>query len=253
MIEASVCIITLNEEKNIDRTLQSVKDFAEIIIVDSGSTDRTLEIARRFTTNIYHQEWLGFSQQKIYASSLCTKDYIFSIDADEVPDETLLNEIRFLLEKKDFDALSVGINNKFLGKFASPLTKRNRRVKFYHSKKGAYTKKIIHETIKMSKSARIKEAKGILYDYGTDLLEQKIKKINDYSSLRVDEKIMQKKSYSIFKLYFIFPLFFFKFYFIKRNIFCGIRGFIEALHVAFYAFLKEAKLYERKIKKNNRF
>ena len=74
MIKASVYIICKNEEKHIKRVLESVKNFDEIIIVDSGSTDNTLEIAKNYTKNIHHQDWIGFAKQKEYARSLCSNE-----------------------------------------------------------------------------------------------------------------------------------------------------------------------------------
>ncbi|MBD3830925.1 MAG: glycosyltransferase family 2 protein, partial [Arcobacter sp.] len=82
-IKASAYIICQNEEKHIQRVLESVKDFDEIIIVDSGSTDKTLEIAKEYTDKIYHQEWLGYSGQKEYAKNLCTNEWVLNLDADE--------------------------------------------------------------------------------------------------------------------------------------------------------------------------
>jgi glycosyltransferase involved in cell wall biosynthesis len=83
-IQITVCIITLNEEEALPRCLESVKSFAdEIIIVDSGSTDRTESIARAYGARFVYQEWLGYGKQKNFAFELATMKWIFSIDADE--------------------------------------------------------------------------------------------------------------------------------------------------------------------------
>jgi glycosyltransferase involved in cell wall biosynthesis len=96
----SVAIITFNEEENIGRTLASVKDIAdEIIIVDSGSTDRTVEIAKQFGAKVFVEEWKGFAAQKNSALDKCTCDWILSLDADEEVSPELQKELtRFFRE-----------------------------------------------------------------------------------------------------------------------------------------------------------
>ena len=89
-IAASVYMITLNEENNVAESLASVADFAEVIIVDSGSTDRTLAIAEGFpNVCVFHNDWPGFSEQKAYAMSLCSQPWVFNLDADELPTRRL--------------------------------------------------------------------------------------------------------------------------------------------------------------------
>lgn len=98
----SIAIITLNEERIIERTIDAIKNvktchgtsFAdEIIVVDSGSTDKTLEILKKYNVKVFHQDWLGYSDQKNLALSKCSGEWILSIDADEVINEDLKNEI----------------------------------------------------------------------------------------------------------------------------------------------------------------
>jgi glycosyltransferase involved in cell wall biosynthesis len=98
MLDLSVVIIACNEERIIGQTLEAIASFAgEIIFVDSGSTDRTLEIARQYKAQCHHQQWPGYAAQKNYALSLATKKWILSLDADEVVTEDLKKEITALL------------------------------------------------------------------------------------------------------------------------------------------------------------
>jgi glycosyltransferase involved in cell wall biosynthesis len=98
MLDLSVVIIACNEERIIGKMLEAIFPFAaEIILVDSGSTDRTLEIARLHKAQCHHQEWLGYAAQKNYALSLATKTWVLSLDADEVVTDSLSKEITTLL------------------------------------------------------------------------------------------------------------------------------------------------------------
>lgn len=242
MIDASVYIICKNEEKHIRRVLESVKDFSEIVVVDSGSSDNTLNIVKEFTNNIFHQDWLGFAKQKEYAKNLCTKDWVLNLDADEEVTTNLKNEIIKTIEENKIDGLNIKISSSFMGEFNSEKSKFNRRVRFFRKSAGYYPEKLVHESIVIN--GKIKDADGFIYDYGTLDLRTHLNKINEYSSLRAEEKFVKNKKASIVKLLFVFPLSFIKSFIIKRGFLNGFRGFIAAMNNSFYAFLKEAKLYE---------
>ncbi len=240
MIKASVYIICKNEEKHIKRVLESVKEFTEIIIVDSGSIDNTLEIAKNYTDNIYHQEWMGFAKQKEYARSLCSNEWVLNLDADEELTIELKNEIISTINENKVDGLNIKISSLYLGKFNSEKSKFNRRIRFFRKDLGYYPEKLVHESIIVN--GKIKKAKGFIYDYGTIDLKTHLDKINAYSSLRAEEKFEKNKKSSLFKLLFVFPLAFFKSYIIKRSFLNGTRGFIASMNNSFYAYLKESKL-----------
>jgi len=242
-LPVSVYIICQNESKHIQRVLKNVEDFDEVIIVDSGSTDDTLEIAKEFTENIYYQPWLGFAKQKEYAKSLCTNEWVLNLDADEEITQTLKEEIKKAIEENSIDALDIRRNCKYLDKFDHPWLKFNRRIRFFRKSKGFYPPKLVHESIVVK--GKIKKAKGFILDHGTFDLETHLHKINEYSSLRAEEKSKQKRKASLLKLLTIFPVAFLKSYILKRGFFNGIRGFIAGINNAYYAFLKEAKLYEK--------
>ena len=242
MIKASVYIICKNEEKHIKRVLESVKDFDEIVVVDSGSTDNTLNIAKEYTNKIFHQDWLGFAKQKEYAKNLCQNEWVLNLDADEQLTEELKKEIEKVIEENKIDGLNIKISSQFLGKFNSEKSKFNRRIRFFRKSAGYYPEKLVHESIVIN--GKIKDADGFIYDYGTLDLKTHINKINEYSSLRVEEKFAKNKKASVIKLLLVFPLSFIKSFIIKRGFLNGFRGFIAAMNNSFYAFLKEAKLYE---------
>ena len=97
MINLSVYIITLNEEKRLAKTLKQAQKVAdEIIVVDSGSTDKTLEIAKKHNAKIIYNEWKSYCEQKHFAETQCTNDYVLMLDADEVLSDELVKEIKTL-------------------------------------------------------------------------------------------------------------------------------------------------------------
>lgn len=244
MISASVYIICKNEEGHINRVLQSVKDFEEIIILDSGSSDNTLEIARRYTDKIYHRNFTNYADQKEYAKNLCSKEWVLNLDADEELSSELKKEIEQTIKDNNIDALNIKISSMYLGSF-NKYGRFIQRIRFFKKNMGYYPDKLVHESIKFN--GRIKSSKNFIYDYGSNKIKSHINKINNYSSLRAIEKFHKNKKSSILKLFFLFPLTFFKSYFIRRNFLNGKRGLIVSTNLAFYAFLKEAKLYELEI------
>jgi len=242
-LPVSVYIICQNEAQHIRRVLESVKEFDEIVIVDSGSTDDTLAIAKEYTDKIYYKKWLGFAGQKEYAKNLCSHEWVLNLDADEQVSPELQKEIEETIKENSTDGLDIPISSQYMGKFNHSFSKFNRRIRFFKKAKGYYPDKLVHESIVVE--GKVKKAKGFIYDYGIVNLEIHIDKINKYSSLRAQEKSEKRKKASILKLLSIMPLAFFKSYVIKRGFFNGMRGFIAAVNNAYYAFLKEAKLYEK--------
>ena len=113
----SVVVITKNEETNIERCLASVAWADEIVVVDSGSTDRTAEIARRFTQRVYDEPWRGFGAQKNLALSYATSDWVLSLDADEWVSESLREELKAAAGSASFEAWRLPRRSSFCGKF----------------------------------------------------------------------------------------------------------------------------------------
>lgn len=245
MINASVYIITLNEEEHIKKCLESVKDFAEIIIVDSGSSDKTLEIVKNYTDKITYKEFKDYSDQKEFAKNLCSNEWVLNLDADEELSDELKSEIQDIICSDSVDALEVDIADFRLKAWQIKWIKQISRVRFFKKSLGSYPPKLVHESVKVN--GKIKKAKGVIKHYGMDSLSTKLYKTNTYSTLRAKEKFQKGKKTSLIKLVFVFPAMFLKSYIIRRNFLNGKTGFIDATNNAYYAFLKEAKLYELEI------
>lgn len=246
-IPCSVYIVTLNCEPWLQRVLTSVRDFAEVIILDSGSTDRTWEIAQSFpNVRIRHQDWQGYAAQKSLALAECSQPWVLNLDGDEVLSDGLREDIIKVIAKDKIDALNTPIRDVFMGRINHPWAKANAKIRFFRRELGGYDQGIaVHEAVEVK--GRVELAKDDILHYGDEGIAGKIDKINAYSSLKSEEKDGRGKSPSPIKLLTVMPLTFLKSYIFRRNFLNGWRGFIGSVINAFYAFLKEAKLYEQRV------
>ncbi|SIS42920.1 glycosyltransferase family 2 protein [Neptunomonas antarctica] len=245
MKDISVYLVVMNEEKNIRRVLDSLKGFEDIVIVDSGSQDRTLDIAKEYTQRIYHKAWDGMAAQKEYAKSLCQHDWVLNLDADEELTSELGEQIAQLIILDDYNGASIPIREHFMGARIHDKTKKNSHIRLFRKSQGAYGDERFHESPTVQ--GAIKQLSGEINHYGEVSVEVKVDKVNRYSSGKALDKFEKGKRSSVLKLLLVFPIMFIKSYFLKRNCLNGRRGFISSMVNAFYAFLKEAKLYEREV------
>ena len=245
MIPCSVYIVTLNCGAWLQDTLESVKDFSEVIILDSGSSDDTYAIAQSFpNTKITHQDWQGYAGQKTLALAQCKNDWVLNLDGDEVLSPELKAEIESTIKTNQIDALITPINDVFLGVPNSKHTKKHAKVRFFRKSKGQYDlENKVHENVIVDgQSVR---AEGDIYHYGESSIFVKVEKNNQYSNLKAAEKFQKGKKPSLLKLSLVMPVTFLKSYFVRRSCLNGWRGFVNSMINAFYAFLKEAKLFEQ--------
>lgn len=244
-IPCSVYIVTLNCAAWLEATLKSVEDFAEVIILDSGSQDQTYAIAEKFAnTRISHQDWQGYAGQKSLALAQCQQEWVLNLDGDEVLSAELKAEIQRTIADNQIDALITPINDVFLGVPNSKHTKKHAKTRFFRKAKGHYDlANKVHENVIVDGETR--KATGDIYHYGESSIFVKVEKNNQYSELKAKEKFEKAKHPSLLKLMLVMPLTFFKSYFIRRSCFNGWRGFVNSMINAFYAFLKEAKLFEQ--------
>ncbi|MGM0422380.1 MAG: glycosyltransferase family 2 protein [Pseudomonadota bacterium] len=237
----SVYIITKNEEQNLSRLLPLLSDFNEVVIVDCGSTDKTEDIARQHdNVRFMHQDWLGFAAQKEFAKNQCRNDWVLNLDADETFDDAFIKDIEKTVQADKADGLTCYCAETLLGyKKPHPLTKHQRKLRFFRKEKGHYPTVSVHEKIELT--GKIAESNGKIYNWGTEI-EAILAKQNLYSSLAAEDKFKAGKKPSLIKLVGRSPIAFIKFYVLKRQFLNGLEGFIAARNYSYYSFQKEAKL-----------
>ncbi len=249
----SVFIITLNEQQHLQEVLMSVQCFDEVVLVDSGSTDSTVEIAQAFGCKVVHQDWLGFAKQKAHAMSLCKNKWVFNIDGDEVLSDELAKQIQTLVDENTADAFKLYFEDLFWGQPMSASSAKRSIIRVYNKEKVSFpTNRLVHENVVLDSGSVVKDVKERVKHYGYHSTDILMSKQNSYSSLKAQEKFNKGAKPSIIKLLFIFPLMFIKEYFLRRMFLSGRRGLVTATVNAMYGFLKEAKLHELTYKSRNK-
>ncbi|HEY4357376.1 MAG TPA: glycosyltransferase family 2 protein [Acidobacteriaceae bacterium] len=252
----SVAIITLNEEANLPRTLASVSWAEEIIVVDSGSTDRTLEIARSFGAQTIQREWPGFAAQKNFAIAQCTGTWILSLDADEELSPELQSQIRRLLPSNPpADAYYLRRRNLFLGRwmkhggfYPDPKLRLFRRTAANFAITPHFQDRPVHETIAFDGASGELDYDIIHHAYPT--LSTYIEHMDRYSTLGAD-LLIDKGRASESRLSFLVQIFlvpqltFVWNYFFKLGFLDGREGLLLHLYHTTYTSWKYAKAWEK--------
>jgi len=196
----SVAIIALNEERNLPRTLASVSFADEIVIVDTDSTDRTVEIAESFGAKVFNREWPGFAAQKNFAIQQCTGDWILSLDADEELSPELQTQLQFLLPTyPPVDAYFIKRRNLFLnrwikhgGYYPDPKLRLFRRSAANFTTAPRFEDRPVHETIAFDGESSTLDFDLIHHAYPT--LEDYLEHMDRYSTLGAELLVAQHRT-----------------------------------------------------------
>jgi Glycosyl transferase family 2 len=249
----SVAIVTLNEEHNLPRTLASVAWADEIIVVDSGSTDRTVEIARSFSAKVIVRAWPGFAAQKNFAIAQCTGAWVLSLDADEELSSELQQEIRALLQSQPIaEAFYLRRHNLFLGRWIKhggfyPDAKL-RLFRRAGSATPQFTTRPVHETIAFTGPTATLQHDLIHHAYPT--LASYIEHMDRYSTLGAEILISKGRTSAsllafLWNVYLVPQLTFQWNYFCRGGFLDGREGLLLHLYQAVYTSWKYAKAWEK--------
>jgi len=244
MKKISATIITYNEEKNIERCLKSLQGVVEeIIVVDSYSTDKTIEICNKYNAKVFQNAFNGYSQQKNFATSKSSFDLILSLDADEAISEKLKTSILEVKNNWKYNAYNFNRITNFCGNWIKhggwyP----DKQLRLWDKNWGDWNKSKIHEKIELKQDARLGHLKGNLLHYSYYTIAEYINQINKFSDLKVDELIRKGKKPDILKLTFKPFIKFIINYFVKKGILDGYYGFVLAISSAYADFITYVKL-----------
>lgn len=250
----SVVIITFNEEKNIGRCIDSVTAIAdEIIILDSHSTDKTVEIAGSKGAVVYQQKFIGYGAQKNDALQFCNNDLVLSLDADEALDNILIKEI--LEEKKGApcDAYFMNRCTNYCGTFIRHGSwYPDRKIRLFSKTIARWSNDMIHEKVEIPPGAKIKRLRGDILHYSFNSIEEHVAQNNKFSTISAQTLFSNGRRTNLFKII-INPWWAFILSYILRLGFAdGLYGFIIAVNISHLTFLKHTKLMTLQRQKTSR-
>lgn len=239
----SVTIIVKNGEKRIEQVLERLRPFDEVILYDTGSTDRTLEIGKSFSNvKAFEKELIGFGHAHNEAASLATHPWILSIDADEVPSQELVDEI--LVKQLDKETVyDLPFHNYYNGKLIKwcgwyPES----HIRLYNKKITAFSVAMVHEGV-ISEGLEIEKLAHPVNHYSYDSISDFLTKMERYSSLFAKQYKGKKRSSPLIALWHGIGGFW-KSFFLKKGFMGGFEGFLISVYIGHTAFYKYLKLYQ---------
>lgn len=251
----AVALIVKNEEQHLAACLETVKGWVdEIIILDSGSTDKTEEIARQYTDKFYvNIEWPGFGAQRRLAQGYITSDYVLWLDADEQVTPELKKQIQQVVQENKencvykIDRLSTAFGKQIKHSGWSP----DWVTRLYKTQDTQYNQALVHESVEIPSSHKVITLKGKLLHNTFDELSQYTRKTAMYMKSWADQREGKKKS-SLFSAISHAFFRFIKMYFIKLGFLDGRHGLLLAILSANTTFTRYADLWLRDYQKNKK-
>jgi glycosyltransferase involved in cell wall biosynthesis len=242
MAKISACIISFNEEKKIEDCLKSLHGIAdEIIIVDSNSTDRTVEIAGKYTDNIILQDFLGYIEQKNFALSHARHDWVISLDCDERLSPELRDEILALKDHiDDADGYSMPRKTFYVYRWLNHCWYPDIKLRLFNKNTAHWGGTNPHDHIIID-GDNIRRLHGDIYHYSFDSISDHLKTIDKFTEIGADELIRKNKSFNIFSPVTHASWIFIKTYIFKRGFLDGFAGLVVSVLSTMHVFIKYSK------------
>ena len=241
----SAIVVCFNEERNIGACLESLRWCEEIVVVDSFSTDGTVEICRRYTDRVIQRKWAGYRDQKAFAHSQATKEWVLLVDADERVTPELKEEIRQSLihDGTQYAGYSVPRLVYYLSRWWwrggwYP----DYDVRLFRRERAIWGGMDPHEKILVD--GKVRRLRHPLHHFSYRNIDDHMQRINRFTSISSAELLKGNQRWR-WSDALLRPAFrFFRSYFLKRGFMEGFAGFYVAVTAAVYVFLKYAKLWE---------
>ena len=240
-MKITATIITLNEERHIARAIESLRCCDEIVVIDSGSADRTTELAENLGARVIESPWRGYAGQKNWAAERATYDWILSLDADEALSEGLEGELWNLKKNgPKYDAYTMPRLAQYLGRWILHCGwYPDRKVRLYNRHKARWVGDFVHESVQVR--GRLGHLESNLLHFTCDSLSEHLKTMDRYTTLAAEELVSRKTRVGWRHLILDPAWTFTKTYFVHRGFLDGIEGLTIAYMAALYTFLKYAK------------
>lgn len=240
-MKISATIITCDEERNIARAIESLRCCDEIVVVDSGSLDRTAEIACNYGARVVESPWPGYAKQKNLAAERAANDWILSIDADEALSEALEAEI-WQIKKNGptCDAYTMPRMAQYLGRWILHSGwYPDRKVRLYHREKATWKGEFVHESVHVT--GKVEHLKSDLLHFTCQSLSEHLATMDRYTTLAAEQIVSQGKKVGWQQLLFDPGWTFWRTYVLQRGFLDGLEGLTIAQMAALYNFVKFAK------------
>lgn len=240
-IKISAAIITYNEERNIARVIESLRCCDEILVLDSGSNDRTVEVATNLGARVVEASWHGYAAQKNIAVELAAHDWILSLDADESLSEALEAEIWHIKKSGPlYDGYTVPRLAQYLGKWILHSGWHpDRKVRLFDRRKAKWIGEFVHESV--SVTGTVGHLKSSLLHFTCNSLSEHLRSMDSYTTLAAQEIVSRGRTVTFSHLLFDPMWTFFRTFILKRGYLDGVEGLSIAYMAALYNFIKYAK------------
>jgi glycosyltransferase involved in cell wall biosynthesis len=249
-MKISATIITFNEEANIREACESLTWADEIIVVDSGSTDKTRDVAKACGAHVIEKDWPGFATQKQFATEQALHDWVFSLDADERVSEELIasiGEVRELDGSQLADGYRIARRSYYQGRWIKgggwyP----DWQLRLFRKSRGHWDPRHIHESVKMDSEARTEKLSGDILHYSVRDSAHHHRMIGErYAPLAAQQMFEEGRRTSHIKIATAAPAAFLRSYLLKGGFRDGLAGISIASFAAHHAFLKHLMLWEK--------
>ena len=240
-MKISATIITFNEERNVARVIESLRCCDEILVLDSGSNDRTVEIAKKLGARVVEASWHGYAAQKNIAAELAAHDWILALDADESLSEALEAEIWHIKKAgPQYDGFTVPRLAQYLGRWILHSGWHpDRKVRLFNKRKAKWVGEFVHESVVVN--GLVGHLNSNLLHFTCNSLSEHLRTMDRYTTLAAQEIAAREQNVGFAKLLFDPPWTFFRTYVVKAGFLDGVEGLTIAYMAALYNFVKYSK------------
>jgi len=241
MMKISATIITFNEERNIARVIESLRCCEEILVLDSGSNDRTVEIAGKLGARVEEASWHGYAAQKNIAAELATHDWILALDADESLSEALEAEIWHIKKAgAKYEGYTMPRMAQYLGRWILHSGwYPDRKVRLFDRRKARWIGEFVHESVRVD--GPVGHLESNLLHFTCSSLSEHLRTMDRYTTLAAQEMVTRGQSLGFARLLLDPPWTIFRTYVLKLGFLDGIEGLTIAYMAGLYNFVKYAK------------